>query len=170
MPRIHVCSLAMIGAKVEETGARRLITLISNGTHVDRPRAIAPQHHLYIAMSDIIEPQIGQIVPGKRHVRTLLEFIRDWNRAEPLLIHCYAGVSRSTAAAFITACTLGPSRSEAEIARAIRAASPTATPNARLVALGDAILERDGRMIAAIEAIGRGEDCLEGVPFALELV
>jgi predicted protein tyrosine phosphatase len=170
MPRIHVCSLAMIGAKVEETGARRLITLISNGTHIDRPRAIAPQHHLYIAMSDIIEPQIGQIVPGKRHVRTLLEFIHDWNRAEPLLIHCYAGVSRSTAAAFITACALGPSRSEVEIARAIRAASPTATPNARLVALGDAILERDGRMIAAIGAIGRGEDCVEGVPFALELV
>jgi predicted protein tyrosine phosphatase len=169
MPRIHVCSLSMIGAKVEETGARRLITLISNGTHVDRPRAIAPEHHLYIAMSDIIAPEIGQIVPGKRHVRALLEFVREWDRAEPLLIHCYAGVSRSTAAAFIAACALTPSRSEAEFAAAIRAASPTATPNARLVAIGDSILERNGRMIAAVEAIGRGADCLEGVPFTLDL-
>ena len=87
----------------------------------------------------------------------------------PVLIHCYAGVSRSTAAAFIAACALNPTRDEAEIARAIRAASPTATPNARLVAIGDSMLERGGRMSAAIEGIGRGEECFEGVPFALEL-
>ena len=41
--------------------------------------------------------------------------------------------------------------------------------NRLLVAVADALLGRDGRMIAAIEAIGRGEDCFEGVPFALEL-
>jgi predicted protein tyrosine phosphatase len=169
MPRIHVCSLSLIGAKVEETGARRMVTLLSNGSYVERPRTIAPEHHLYIAMSDILEPQIGQVVPGKRHVRALLEFVREWDRAEPMLIHCFAGVSRSTAAAFITACALNPAREEAQIARAIRKASPTATPNARLVAVADAMLERDGRMSAAIAAIGQGEECFEGVPFALEL-
>ena len=169
MPRLHVCSLALIGAKVEETGARRLVTLLSVGTPVERPRLIAPEHHLYVAMSDILEPQIGQIVPGKRHVRALLEFVRGWDRAEPMLIHCFAGVSRSTAAAFIAACALNPKRNEAEIARAIRAASPTASPNARLVAVADAMLERNGRMSAAVAAIGRGEECFEGVPFALEL-
>ena len=86
-----------------------------------------------------------------------------------MLIHCFAGVSRSTAAAFITACALNPAREEAQIARAIRSASPTATPNARLVAVADAMLERDGRMSAAIAAIGQGEECFEGLPFALEL-
>ena len=59
-----------------------------------------------------------------------------------MLIHCFAGVSRSTAAAFIAACALAPNRDEATIARALRAASPTATPNARLVALADAALGR----------------------------
>ena len=62
-----------------------------------------------------------------------------------------------------------PQRDEGEIARALRAASPTATPNARLVALADAKLGRAGRMIGAIEAIGRGEECFEGAPFALEI-
>ena len=95
--------------------------------------------------------------------------MRGWDRAEPMLIHCYAGVSRSTAAAFIAACALKPERDEFEVARALRAASPTATPNARLVALADAALGRDGRMSEAIAAIGRGEDCFEGTPFALEL-
>lgn len=169
MPRLHVCSLALIGAKVDETGARRLVTLLNTGTPVARPSAIAAEHHLTLAMSDIVEPQVGHIAPDEKHVRLLLDFVAGWDRAEPMLIHCYAGVSRSTAAAFIAACALNPTRDEAEIARAIRAASPTATPNARLVAIGDSMLERGGRMSAAIEGIGRGEECFEGVPFALEL-
>jgi predicted protein tyrosine phosphatase len=51
----------------------------------------------------------------------------------------------------------------------LRQRSPTATPNARLVALADAALKREGRMIAAIEKIGRGEDCFEGTPFFFEV-
>ncbi len=86
-----------------------------------------------------------------------------------MLIHCFAGVSRSTAAAFIAACALAPKRDEIDIAHALRAASPTATPNARLVALADHALGRSGRMNEAIAAIGRGRDCFEGEPFALEL-
>jgi predicted protein tyrosine phosphatase len=86
-----------------------------------------------------------------------------------MVIHCFAGVSRSTAAAFITVCALAPHREERGIAESLRAASPTATPNARLVALADSLLGRRGRMSAAIEAIGRGADCIEGRPFALEL-
>ena len=42
------------------------------------------------------------------------------------------------------------------IAQALRRASPTATPNIRIVSLADRLLGRDGRMIAAIETIGRG--------------
>ncbi|MGL4728137.1 MAG: protein tyrosine phosphatase, partial [Bosea sp. (in: a-proteobacteria)] len=79
------------------------------------------------------------------------------------------GVSRSTAAAYITACLLNPHRDEAEAARALRAASPSATPNARLVAIADEMLGRQGRMVAGIASIGRGADCFEGTPFRLEL-
>ena len=86
-----------------------------------------------------------------------------------MVIHCFAGVSRSTAAAFIAACALNPRRDEFEVARVLRAASPTATPNARLVALADEALERRGRMTAAIMEIGHGEECFEGTPFTLEL-
>jgi predicted protein tyrosine phosphatase len=95
--------------------------------------------------------------------------VRSWDRAAPLVIHCYAGVSRSTAGAFVSACALNPRRAEAEIARDIRRLSPTATPNARIVALADQMLGRDGRMVTAIEAIGRGVECYEGHPFHLDL-
>jgi predicted protein tyrosine phosphatase len=85
------------------------------------------------------------------------------------VVHCWAGISRSTAAAFVVACTLNPERDERDIAWAIRRASPTATPNIRIVALADEMLEREGRMVAAIEAIGRGHVAGEGVPFRLDL-
>ena len=169
MPRINVCSLRLIDDVVRKTGARHLVTLINVGTPVGRPTTIEEDRHLFIGVSDITEPMDGQIHPAEEHVTKLLNFARNWDRREPIIVHCYAGVSRSTAAAFIIACALLPERPEQEIARAIRDASPTATPNRRLVAVADAMLGRDGRMIAAIEAIGRGEDCFEGVPFALEL-
>ncbi len=170
MPRLHVCSLALVAVTVERTGARSLVTLLRpDGTMVERPRTIAPERHLTLAVSDIVEPMEGQTLAGRAHIDELLAFVTRWDRAEPMLIHCYAGVSRSTAAAFIAACALKPERDEFEVARALRAASPTATPNARLVALADAALERGGRMTKAIAGIGRGEDCFEGTPFALEL-
>jgi predicted protein tyrosine phosphatase len=169
MSFIHVCSLARIDMAVEETGARSMVTLLQAGTAITRPAPIMHDRHLILSVSDIVEPQEGHIPPGDEHVGKLLDFADDWDRGEPLLIHCFAGVSRSTAAAFIVACALNPKREEFEIARAIRAASPTATPNALLVAVADRILARRGRMSEAVEAIGRGETCIEGIPFSLGL-
>jgi predicted protein tyrosine phosphatase len=169
MPRIHVCSLLRIADVAEASGARTLVTLINRDIPVDRPAAIAPERHLLVSISDVSAEMDGQILAGEEHVANLIDFVRDWDREDPLLIHCFAGVSRSTAAAFIAACALSPHLNEEEIAQKLRQASPTATPNARLVELADKILGREGRMVAAIERIGRGEDCIESEPFAIEL-
>jgi predicted protein tyrosine phosphatase len=169
MGSLHICSLAKVSEIVRATGARSLVTLIDEGTPVVRPLEIAAERHLFVSMSDIVVAVDGHILPSDAHVAALLDFVQRWDRAAPMLIHCYAGVSRSTAAAFVTACALSPHRDEHDIAAEIRRNSPTATPNARLVALGDVILRRNGRMSAAIARIGRGADCHEGTPFALEL-
>jgi len=169
MPRLHVCSLALVGETVARTGARSLLTLLSPGTTIERPDAIAPKRHLYLAVSDIVEPTPGQVLADAAHLDELIGFVRGWDRAEPMVIHCFAGVSRSTAAAYIAACALRRYGDEFTIAQTLRAASPTATPNPRLVALADAALGRHGRMSEAIAAIGRGEACFEGTPFTLEL-
>jgi predicted protein tyrosine phosphatase len=169
MPRVHVCSLARIDAEVARTGARSLVTLLSPGTPIARPALIAEDRHLNIAMSDIVEAMEGHVRPEMHHLESLVAFVDRWDRRDPMLIHCFAGVSRSTASAFIAVCQVSPHRDEREVAQALRAASPTATPNLRFVALADEKLGRGGRMVAAIEAIGRGRECLEGDPFALEL-
>jgi predicted protein tyrosine phosphatase len=170
MPRIHVCSLQRVEETVRRTGARTLVTLIEAGLPVARPAAIAPDDHLHVGISDIVDELDGYVLPRPTHVEELLSFVRRWDRRQPIVMHCYAGVSRSTAAAFIAACALAPERPEQVFATRIRQASPTATPNARLVALADNVLGRDGRMVAAIAAIGRGRECFEGVPFALDLI
>ena len=86
-----------------------------------------------------------------------------------MVVHCFAGISRSTGAAFTAACALNPKRDEAEIARAIRSASPTAQPNARIVGIADRLLNRNGRMVRAVEALGPGPIASEGEPFRLAL-
>jgi predicted protein tyrosine phosphatase len=86
-----------------------------------------------------------------------------------MVVHCYAGISRSTAAAFTAACALNPQRDEMQIARAIRAASHTAQPNAAIVAIADTLLKRNGRMVRAVEAMGPAHFAEEGVPFRLDL-
>jgi len=166
---IHVCSLARLHDTVRETGARHVVTLIKDVTLVHRPSEIAPENHLLLDMDDINEHIDGYVMPGEQHVGELLGFVRRWDRRAPLVVHCYAGISRSTAGAFVTACALNPQRDERQIARALRLASPTAYPNIRIVQLADRMLKRNGRMVNAIEAIGRGEMAHAAMPFRLDL-
>jgi predicted protein tyrosine phosphatase len=166
---IHVCSLARLHSTVETTGARHVVTLLGVEDRIDRPHGVTEGNHLFLRMHDISEPRDGHVAPGAAHVQNLVTFVRGWDRTAPLVVHCWAGISRSTAAAFVTVCTLNPNRDEREIAWAIRRASPTATPNSRIVTFADSMLNRRGRMVAAIEEIGRGTLAEEGVPFRLDL-
>lgn len=166
---IHVCALSGLAQTAAEVRPSHLVTLINAGTPVIRPLAIKPTNHLFLAFNDICEPVAGLTCPGPEHIDTLIDFVTGWPREEPILFHCWAGISRSTAAAFITACALRPGEDEVAMARALRQASPSATPNPRLVALADDRLGRDGRMIDAIATIGRGETAYEGRPFRLVL-
>ena len=166
---IHVCSLARLHQTVDSVGARHVITLMRDVDKVVRPKSIAEANHLVLSMDDIAQPIEGYEMPGEAHVARLIEFVTGWDRAAPMVVHCYAGISRSTAAAFTAACALNPKRDEAEIAQALRRASAIASPNVRIVALADAALGRKGRMVRAIEEIGVGQSAFEGNPFRLDL-
>lgn len=166
---IHVCPLSKLDETVSRVGAERLVSLLTAGTLMTRPASITAVNHLFLEMNDIAEAQSGMTLPGEIHVRNLLDFAHGWDRASPLVVHCYAGISRSTAAAYIITAALRPERDEKELAATLRWLSPSATPNPRLIAVADALLGRQGRMIEAIKGIGRGADAFEGTPFELPL-
>ncbi|MFO7297244.1 MAG: protein tyrosine phosphatase [Pseudomonadota bacterium] len=165
--QLYVCPLSRVHDTIAETGARYLVTLINLQTMLETPPGIDPANHLKIAVNDIIAPQDGLIHPCEDHVLALLRFAQIWNRQGPLIVHCWAGISRSTAAAFITLCTLNPSVPEVLVARRIREASATAFPNRRLVELADGLLGRGGRMLRAIDEMGPPKLAIEAEPFAL---
>jgi len=167
---IVVCSLARLSQTVQQHGARHVVSLLKDGDKVFRPEGVSAGDHLWLSMDDIANEIEGMVPPGQEHVARLIEFLPRWDhRQSPLIVHCFAGISRSSAAAFIAACVAKPETDEAVLARRIRSASTTASPNPRLVALADDYLGRKGQMVDAIASIGRGEAAFEAEPYVLSL-
>ena len=169
MPHIVVCSLARLHDTVKAHGARDVVTLITANTPVERPPQVSENRHLHLNFHDITVPTAGMTPPAAGHVEAVIDFARAWDQQTPMVIHCFAGVSRSTAAAYISAVALKPELDEDVLARELRRRSASATPNIRLIGFADDLLGRSGRMVRAIERIGRGEDAYEGDPFILPL-
>ena len=167
---IIVSGLNMVEELVETRGIGRVVGLLAGADeHPDLPGLAATGDHLKLTMHDIAMPVDGMKPPGSKQVEELISFIGSWDRQKPMLVHCWAGISRSTASAFIAQCILNPEKSETTLARELRDLSPSATPNPLIIAHGDAILGRGGRMGDAIEEIGRGENAFEGNVFEWEV-
>jgi predicted protein tyrosine phosphatase len=166
---LHVCSLAALPDTVKATGASHVLTVMANVAQVQRPESVLEANHLRVQMDDITEHMDGFLAPSDSHIEQVLNFVRGWDRNAALVIHCYAGISRSTASAFAAACMLNPHRDEISIARQIRAASAIASPNRLIVSLADRALGREGRMLRALDEMGPGSMLVEGRPFRVDL-
>ncbi len=167
MPHLIVTPLSRLVEISEAHKASKVLTLINAATPVERPRHVAATDHLFLGFNDINEPREGLVPPAEAHIRQIFDFASVWDRAQPMIIHCYAGVSRSTAGAYMTSLFLNPEQDELALAQELRRRAPTATPNIRMITMADDILGRGGRMVDAIISIGRGAECFEGVPFIL---
>ena len=166
---IHVCSLRAAQGEIDLHGIRRMISILGPETPHRRFDGVSHSDHLQMTFNDVAAATDGMMSPGASDVETLLHFVRRWDKASPLLVHCWAGVSRSTAAAYIAQCALNPRADAFKLAQDLRDISPSATPNRMMVAFADELLGRDGRMVEGIAKIGRGADAFEGGPFKWEL-
>ena len=166
---IIVSSLAAAQTLVTGHGVERVVSLLGPDTPHRGFEGVRPANHLKLTFHDIVAHTPGFVPPRYQDTQRLIGFLEDWDRRAPMLIHCWAGISRSTAAAYTALCLLQPSRDEEELAWELREASPSATPNRLIVAQADDALNRGGRMVHAVEEIGRGADAFEGVPFSLNL-
>ncbi|WP_377295637.1 tyrosine phosphatase family protein [Rhizobium sp. SGZ-381] len=170
MTGIVVGPLEKIAELAVRHKAREMVSLIAEGHDFHRPGVIRAERHLTLAMNDITFAGTGNLVaPSERHVTDLIAFARDWDRTAPLLVHCWMGVSRSPAAAVIAALAVDPDQDEFELAARLRSVAPHATPNTRLIEIGDRALQRDGRLTAAIKSIGRGAETDGRASFVLPL-
>jgi predicted protein tyrosine phosphatase len=167
---IIVCPLSRAADIAREQRPSHVVSLLDPGTPFPALADLARERHFQLEIHDIEAEVEGLDALRDSHMGHILDFVGNWRGEAPILIHCYAGISRSTATAYITACARNPQADEEEIALALRRASPSASPNRRFVALADASLGRSGRMTRAIERIGRGAswvDIGEAQPFML---
>jgi predicted protein tyrosine phosphatase len=164
-----VCPLRLVEEMATIHAPSHILTLIGPAAGPPSCAAAPSARRLHLLFNDIVEPAEGLILPSAEHIADLLAFGRDWSRAAPMLVHCWAGISRSTAAAYILACDRSPPGTELDLAYRLRAVSASATPNRLMIALADEVLGRGGAMIAAVEEIGPGLAATTGNPFVLRL-
>jgi predicted protein tyrosine phosphatase len=168
--KIVVCPLSQVERMVAAHVPERVVSLLDPDFDFPELGPAYQGRHLRLHLHDVHGGVPGQVAPTPEHVDQLLQFLREWHRSSPLLIHCRAGIGRSTAAAFIAACVHSPDVDEKTIALELRRASALARPNQVLVELADVAMGRNGRMARAIEETGRnltwhGVD--ENLPFEL---
>lgn len=160
-----VCGLEKVNGLIAARKPSHMVTLLDPLTMIDTPEGLTPDRHLRLGVNDIAEPVDGMVAPHEGVVAQLLAFGRGWDESAPMLIHCWAGISRSTASAFVLACERSPDADEADIAMTMRRLAPHAYPNRRIVALADDMLGRGGRMVDAIDAMGGNDFVSTGSPF-----
>ncbi len=169
---IHVCGLDVIEQEIKNTGAEFLVSIINQDMMPKTPTDIAPEQHLKLAFNDISVATSGFVNADENHIITLIDFLNNWQKNapnSPILFHCWAGVSRSTAGAFIAANIVRGAGAEQELAKNLRQAAPFASPNKLVISLADQYLKRQGNMVKAINQIGRGSYTYGGMPFKLPI-
>jgi predicted protein tyrosine phosphatase len=151
--KITICGIAELGQHCE-AGVTHVLSILDPGWPDPEVFADFPEHRrIALRFSDVIAPLPGMIVPTREDVALLLEFGREVIAAGPeahLLIHCHAGVSRSTAAAALLLAQADPARSGTEIFTEIGRLRPRAWPNLLLLEFGEAALGRTGELVPAV--------------------
>lgn len=170
MPCLLVTPLSNLADALNAHGPSHLVSLLSPEHMIETPAGFPPARHLRLGINDIVDPLDGTAPPTREHIDELLAFARSWDARQPLLIHCWAGISRSMASAFTILCDrMGPG-CEIPIARAMRERAPHAQPNRLLVRHADEALGRGGRMVLALNSMSPPRLVTEGALTVFPLV
>ena len=117
-------------------------------------QAFDPHKRATLYFHDAIEPAPGIVLPEKGDVEAILAFGREvGDDLRHLLIHCHAGISRSTAAMAMILAQAFSHEDEGAIVDRLLRIRPQAWPNSRMIAFADELLGRDGRLSAAVAGI-----------------
>lgn len=167
--KIHICSLFDMHHYASTLQPGFLVSAIQPEFQPETPPEVTAARHHRMAVHDITDPALGSVHTQHDHIEDLINFLQAWSTSnESLLIHCYAGISRSTAVALL-ALFIKKQCAELDAALALRTAAPHARPNRLIISLADEILALNGRLVAALEAMGSGIPAIEGSLVSLSI-
>jgi predicted protein tyrosine phosphatase len=152
---LTICGLQELGAFQNAAVTHVLSILDPNHPDPEDFAAYGPHKRLTLRFDDIIAPSPGMALPERHHIEGLLEFGKGLAAAtdDPLnhlLVHCHAGISRSTASMTILLAEARPEADEDSLFAHIREIRSQAWPNSLMIAMADDLLGRGGRLVAAL--------------------
>jgi len=152
--RISVCGIEELTGHCE-VGVSHVLSILDPDWPVPEAFGAFGEHsRLELRFHDVIDAQeTGTVAPQPDHVADILSFGRrlltERGQNPHLLVHCHAGVSRSTAAMTLILAQALPEASAIRIFGEVLRIRPQAWPNLRILEFGDAMLDRRGELIAA---------------------
>jgi predicted protein tyrosine phosphatase len=157
--RLTVCGIEELTGHCE-TGVSHVLSILDPEWPVPEAFGQYGEHaRLELRFHDIIEETEGQHAPREEHVAELLAFGRDLMAEPPpeahLLVHCHAGISRSTASMALILAQALPEVPAPAILGEILRIREKAWPNLRLLELGEPMIGRSGELSAAARAVYR---------------
>ena len=156
--RIKVCGLEELASFGAADFSHVLSILDPGWPEPEALRGFAVHRRLRLHFHDVIEPLPGSVAPERWDVDLLLAFGRDLGLASGsddgvhLLVHCHAGLSRSTAAAILLLVQRQADRPAEEAVAEVVRLRPRAWPNLRILEFGDTALGRGGEIVEAVRA------------------
>jgi len=148
--KITICGIPELSQHCS-IGVSHVLSIIDS--HEPRPPALDDYpgiDHELIRFDDVVAEYPGFEACSPAHIVKVLEFGERVQKqpGSHVLVHCHAGVSRSTAAAAILMCQHAPGQEEAAFLKLLRG----------LIAYRRALLEAKPHLSEIIRNIGRGHE------------
>ncbi len=135
---LEICGYSDLDRIIEKFKPTHIISLIENVRFLGN-------NHLHLQVSDIHGPTLGFTHPIKEHLDELLDYTRNLTDSDRILVHCFAGQSRSTAAAIAIIIQHGMNYIDAfDHVSSLR---PISLPNTAFIKLIDNHFELNGKLI-----------------------
>ncbi len=151
--KITICGIDELAGHCE-VGVSHVLSILDPGAPQPPAFGAFGEHRrVELRFDDVIEELPDKIAPRRQHVEEILEFGRDLAAEPPsgahLLVHCHAGISRSTAAMTLILAQARADLPADDILTEVLRIRSRAWPNLRIIELGDALLGRNGAIVAA---------------------
>jgi predicted protein tyrosine phosphatase len=150
---LTVCGIEELAGHCE-VGVSHVLSILDPG-YPEPPAfgSYGEHRRLELRFHDIIDEMPGMLPPRAEDVAMVLAFGRDL-MGEPrsqghLLVHCHAGISRSTASMMLILAQARPDVPARDIVSHVVDIRARAWPNLRILELGDKLLGRKGDLVAA---------------------
>ena len=152
MPQLIVTSYWMARERLDNLRPRFVLSIMDPTSKFSLPSFDTVKAHKTVWVHDITSDDIEfdrpYVTPSLEHVQSIVDLANRWGSTDRVLVHCMAGVSRSSAAGLIYLAALNPSKID-QATSWLRSAGPWLSPNPLMIRLGDQVLNLGGRLIEA---------------------